>query len=740
MNRTIKLVQPKLHNFDLFFHRAKEAFESGCLTNNGPFVQQFEKEVARYLSISTLVVANATLGLQLVLRGLNIKGKVIVPSFTYVATVHAICLAGLEPLFVDIDPDTFTLDPKKVEEAITPDTCALMAVHVFGNPCAIDTLEAIAKKHSLPLIFDAAHAFGSLYKGRRIGQFGTAEVFSTHACKTLISAEGGLISTFDARLHSYLQRARNFGFVNPEDTEFVGTNAKMSELHAIIGLDSFSRIRQAVAKQQEIATWYFRHMKDIPGLRFQKIEEGADSNYFNFSIIVDQQEFGMDRDALAEILAKAGVQSRKYFYLPVHQHQAYKQYSSLALPHTEFIASHVLCLPLHTELTEEDVIYITNIIRQAAGSAPVHTLLPRSSLTPFSTRFPAPPLALTKDNGINFSANNFSNSQKISKVLVTGGAGYVGCVLLKKLLEKGYHVRVLDQLIFGKNPLSEWISHPHLDLCIGHVEDKYMVEKCLENMDAVIHLAGLSNDPSCEINPELTRKSNIEATQVLLETAKQKNIKRFIYASSCSVYGFTNGAVVHEESNLDPITSYAQSKVDCEKVLLSACTDNFVGTCLRKATIYGPSPRMRFDLVINTMTGMGLSEGKIIINGGEQWRPFLHVEDAADCYVFMLEADQQKINGQIFNVGSNGQNLKIIDLAHRIAVSLPLVQVQQSPSPDTRSYRVSFDKINSVGWRAAREIEEGVQGIKKMFDEGQVKDFRDINYFNIKRLITFLNI
>ncbi|MBI2665350.1 SDR family oxidoreductase [Candidatus Woesearchaeota archaeon] len=328
----------------------------------------------------------------------------------------------------------------------------------------------------------------------------------------------------------------------------------------------------------------------------------------------------------------------------------------------------------------------------------------------------------------------------MKRVLVTGGAGYVGTVLVKNLLDKGYAVRVLDQLVFGKEPLKEFISHPNFDLEVGLVEDRYMVKKCLNEVDFIIHLSGLSNDPSCEINPDLTRKANVEATKILLDLAKENGVRRFIYASSCSVYGFTEGAVVHERSQINPLTAYAKSKVDCEKIILPEAKDNFVVVCLRKATIYGPSPRMRFDLVINTMTGTAVSEKRITINGGEQWRPFLHVEDAADAYIFMLEAEAKKINGQIFNVGSNEQNVKISDLAYTISGLISTAKVEQSPSPDSRSYRVNFDKINTLGWKATRTINGGILGVVEMFNDGRVKDFRDLNYFNIKRMITYLNV
>lgn len=733
IKREISLVKPTVHDFDLFCQRAKVAFDNGCLTNNGPFLQQFELGVKKYLDVPTAAVSNGTIGLIMALKAKGLKGKAIVPSFTYCATVHAVVWAGLEPIFVDIDPETFTLDPVKVREAITPDTSVILGVHVFGNPCAIDELAAIATEHNLILMFDSAHAFGATYCGKQIGGFGAAEVFSTHATKTFMSAEGGLVTTHDLALLDYIRRVRAFGIENVVDTSLIGTNAKLSELHAIVGLDSLSYFPANLEKRKALVRTYKEKLSGIKGLRFQKIQEKAESSYFFFSIVIDSEQFGMNRDELAKVLAEAGVQTRKYFYLPVHQHAAYKQfmvgsYNKNNLSQTEYVAEHILCLPTHVGLTFDDINYITSVIAKAHES--------RVSIKVFVGNN-----GQSTERGNGFLLGNKLANGVIKRVLVTGGAGYVGCVLVQKLLNKGYQVRVLDKLIFGKDSLQKMGDNPHLDLCVGAVEDKYTVAKCLECVDAIIHLSGLSNDPSCEINPELTRKENVDATKVLLALAKEKGVRRFVYASSCSVYGFTEkNVVVTEGSSLNPLTAYAKSKVDCEELILPYASDNFGVVCLRKATIYGPSSRMRFDLVINTMTGMAMSEKKITINGGEQWRPFLHVEDAADAYIFMLEAPLEKVNGQIFNVGSNEQNLRIVDLAQAVSRLVPEAKVEKSDSSDTRSYHVSFDKINKLGWRATKTIDEGIVGVQKMFVDGRVKDFRDLNYFNIKRLITYLNI
>lgn len=367
MNSPIRLISPKIPDFSSFSQRAQEIFASGLLTNNGPYVQQYEQQLADYLGVPCLSFANGTMALMLALKGLNLTGRVIVPSFTFAATVHALVWAGLEPQFVDIDPQTFTIEPQKVEEAITGDTSAIIGVHVFGNPCAIDELQSIAKKHNLKLIFDAAHAFGSTYKGKPIGTFGDVEMFSTHATKTLITAEGGILSTTNPELLVYLKQARNFGFPegNVEDTIVPGTNAKLSELHAVIGLDSFSDFSRILSHKQGLVAQYTEVLGGIPGITSQYVPDHSTSAYLYFPIIVDEHQFGMSRDQLHQFLMENGIMTRKYFYPPVHKHTSYKGYHSLHLPNTDHISSHILCLPMHADLTPAMVEQIGDVVRKA---------------------------------------------------------------------------------------------------------------------------------------------------------------------------------------------------------------------------------------------------------------------------------------------------------------------------------------------------------------------------------------
>ncbi|MBS3123669.1 DegT/DnrJ/EryC1/StrS family aminotransferase [Candidatus Woesearchaeota archaeon] len=365
--KKINIAAPKINNFSLFCDRAKDVFESGILTNNGKYLKQLENSLSNYLNVECISVCNATLGLELTLKGLGLKGNVIVPSFTFCATTHAIILAGLTPNFVDIDIKTFNLDPIKVEEAINDQTSAILGVHVFGNPCNIIELEKIAKKHNLKLIFDAAHAFGSTYNQKKIGTFGDAEVFSMHATKTLISGEGGIISSKNKEIINYISTARNFGIINETDTAFAGTNAKMGELHALVGLDSFSEVENDIKKKSVIVDHYKQLLKEVNGILFQEIEENSTCAYFYFSIIIDEKEYGINRDKLAEILSQNGVQARKYFYLPIHKQSAYKEYNSLVLPNSEMISSNILCLPTHIQLMPDEISYICEIIKNAGN-------------------------------------------------------------------------------------------------------------------------------------------------------------------------------------------------------------------------------------------------------------------------------------------------------------------------------------------------------------------------------------
>jgi len=343
--------------------------DSGRLTNNGPYVQAFEAAVARRLDVAHCVAtANATLGLMLVPWAWKLQGEVIVPSFTFPATVHALVWNRLTPVFVDIDPKTLTLDPKAVNAAVSKHTSAIMAVCIFGIPPDLDALEAVAKRHRLRLLCDTAQGFGSTYRGRWLGSFGDAEVLSFHAAKVLPTGEGGAIVTNDADTARRLRLACNFGNPGSGDCELVGLNAKMSEWSALLGLSGFETLEQDLSYRRSLWQTYQQRLGSIPGITTPQVPAATTTtNGQNVAILVESRQFGLTRDGLGQVLAAEGIECKRYFDPPVHRMQAYAtvHVRFTPLPQTDQIASRVLCLPIHLHMTPADVEAVCDIIEAA---------------------------------------------------------------------------------------------------------------------------------------------------------------------------------------------------------------------------------------------------------------------------------------------------------------------------------------------------------------------------------------
>lgn len=323
----------------------------------------------------------------------------------------------------------------------------------------------------------------------------------------------------------------------------------------------------------------------------------------------------------------------------------------------------------------------------------------------------------------------------VSRVLVLGGAGYIGSALLPKLLAKGYHVRLLDLLIYGTEPIAEVIDHPNLEIMQADFRQVDKVVEAMRNVDAVVHLGAIVGDPACELDEELTIEVNLMATRMIAEVAKGTNVSRFIFASTCSVYG-ANPATLDERSALNPVSIYARSKIASESVLTSMAGSGFGPTSLRFGTIYGLSGRTRFDLVINLLTAKAVVEGRITIFGGNQWRPFVHVDDAAEALLQTLEAPLSLVRNQIFNVGSDEQNHTIQQVGEIIARLVPGAElVSEGSDTDLRDYKVSFGKlVKTLGFAPQWTIEEGVKQVIDAIEAGRVKDYRDAKYSNVKFL------
>ena len=323
----------------------------------------------------------------------------------------------------------------------------------------------------------------------------------------------------------------------------------------------------------------------------------------------------------------------------------------------------------------------------------------------------------------------------VSRVLVIGGAGYIGSALLPKLLAKGYHVRLLDLLIYGTEPIGNVIDHPNLEIMQADFRQVDKVVEAMRNVDAVVHLGAIVGDPACALDEELTIEVNLMATRMIAEVAKGSNVSRFIFASTCSVYG-ANPATLDERSALNPVSIYARSKIASEQVLTSMATSQFGPTSLRFGTIYGLSGRTRFDLVVNLLTAKAMVEGRITIFGGSQWRPFVHVDDAAEVVLTTLEAPLSLVGNQIFNVGSDEQNYTIQQAGEIIARLIPGAElVSEGSDTDPRDYKVSFGKLaKTLGFTPQWTIERGVKQVIDAIEAGHVKDYRDAKYSNVKFL------
>jgi dTDP-4-amino-4,6-dideoxygalactose transaminase len=365
--------RPNVGSRERILERIGEALDRNWLTNGGPLVQEFEQRVAEELGVRHCVaMANGTVALEIAIRALGLSGEVILPAFTFVATAHALQWQQITPVFCDVDQATHNIDPEQIESLISERTTAIVGVHLWGRPCAVDTLAEIARRHRLQLLFDAAHAFGCTSHGRKVGGFGACEVFSFHATKFVHSGEGGAVTTNDDLLASQLRSMRNFGFAGYDNVAAIGTNGKLSELAAAVGLTSLESSSRFIEVNRAHHARYAERLSGISGLRLIEYDARERCNYQYVIVEVDENRVGLSRDELVQVLFAENVLVRRYFHPGCHRMEPYRTLLAANPPHlpvTEDLAGRVMALPTGTQLTGSDVDTICGILARAIESS-----------------------------------------------------------------------------------------------------------------------------------------------------------------------------------------------------------------------------------------------------------------------------------------------------------------------------------------------------------------------------------
>jgi dTDP-4-amino-4,6-dideoxygalactose transaminase len=366
--------RPNIGKRQHLFERINSILDSRWLTNYGPFVEEFEQQIAENLGVKhCIAMCNGTIALEISIRAAGLSGEVIVPSFTFIATAHSLQWQEITPVFCDIDAETFTIDPSKIEALITPRTTGIIGVHLWGRPCDIDGLTDIAVKNNLTLLFDASHAFECSYHGKMIGNFGTAEVFSFHATKFLNSFEGGAVVTNDDELAKKIRLMKNFGFAGYDNVIYIGTNGKMTEICAAMGLTSLESVNDFIAVNRFNYYKYKEQFKGIKGVDLLTYDESEKLNFQYITLLIDETVSKITRDELCQILKAENILARRYFYPGCHRMEPYRSYfphAGLLLPQTEKLVDQVLSLPTGTSVKEADVDKICDLIRFIIAHGP----------------------------------------------------------------------------------------------------------------------------------------------------------------------------------------------------------------------------------------------------------------------------------------------------------------------------------------------------------------------------------
>lgn len=360
----IFVTRSSMPSMEEYIEEIRSIWDSHWLTNMGEKHKALQAELQKYMGVPAVeLLTNGHMALELSLQAMNLQGEVITTPFTFASTTHAIVRNGLEPVFCDIDPETYTMDVTQIERLITDRTCAILPVHVYGNICNIEEIERIAHKYGLKVLYDAAHTFGETYKGQGIGNFGDASCFSFHATKVFNTIEGGAVCYRDPDMGRRLYELKNFGIHGPEEVDAVGANAKMNEFCAAMGLCNLRHVDEEIAKRRAVVERYREHLEGVDGLRLNVQQPEVRSNYAYFPVVFDENLFGASRNEVMDALAQNGIGARKYFYPLTNTFECFHgKYDVDATPVALHVAKRVLTLPLYADLSMEDVDRICKIV------------------------------------------------------------------------------------------------------------------------------------------------------------------------------------------------------------------------------------------------------------------------------------------------------------------------------------------------------------------------------------------
>jgi dTDP-4-amino-4,6-dideoxygalactose transaminase len=371
--KTLHIGRPNLGRQRSFIARIKKIWSTRRLSNSGPMVQEFEKRIVEILGVKHAVaMCNATAAIEIACHALGLKGEVIVPSYTFIATAHALQWQGITPVFADMDPATHNLNPEKIEKLITPKTTGIIGVHVWGRGCDTEAIEKVAAKNRLKVMYDASHAFGCSYKGHMIGTFGECEVFSFHATKFINCLEGGVVTTNNDQLAHQMRMMTNFGFTGYDRVEYLGINGKMNEISAAMGLTNLEAMEEIVSTNRKNYEEYLKHLAKIPGLALITYDPSERNNYQYVVVELDARFGEEDRDRMVNGLHAEGVIARKYFWPGCHQMEPYRTlypHAGLKVPETERVAARIIILPTGQQIARGDIPRICQILRSACGVA-----------------------------------------------------------------------------------------------------------------------------------------------------------------------------------------------------------------------------------------------------------------------------------------------------------------------------------------------------------------------------------